>query len=138
MRKAGLLVLLDGKRGDIGTTAEAYADAYLGAASIWQSDALTAEVRYLGDDTLIPFVETCKLRDAGIFVLVKTSNPGSGFLQDRQLDGRTVYQQMAETCRCHALATIGNSSYEWWGQLWGQPTRLNWCNCELKCRMHGS
>ncbi len=109
-RKAGFLVLLDGKRGDIGTTAEAYADAYLGAASIWQSDALTVNP-YLGDDTLVPFVETCKLRDAGIFVLVKTSNPGSGFLQDRLLDGRTVYEQMAELVQRHALATIGNSSY---------------------------
>ncbi len=94
-RKAGLLVLLDGKRGDIGTTAEAYADAYLGNESAWQCDALTVNP-YLGDDTLKPFVDVCQARDAGIFVLVKTSNPGSGYLQDKRIDGRTVYEQMAD------------------------------------------
>ena len=109
-RKAGLMVLLDGKRGDIGTTAEAYADAYLGDCSAWQCDALTVNP-YLGDDTLQPFVDTCQSRAAGIFVLVKTSNPGSGFLQDKVVDGRTVYEQMAALVQQHALQTVGSSGY---------------------------
>lgn len=110
-RKRGLLVLLDGKRGDIGSTAEGYADAYLGAASPWQCDALTVNP-YLGDDTLEPFVKMASARDAGVFVLVKTSNPGSGFLQDLQVnDGQTIYQRVAETVEGNAAATLGESGY---------------------------
>ena len=109
-RKAGLLVLLDGKRGDIGTTAEAYADAYLGESSAWQCDALTVNP-YLGDDTLTPFVDTCRSRAAGIFVLVKTSNPGSGFLQDKVYDGQAVYEQMAALVQRLAKQTVGLSGY---------------------------
>ncbi len=110
-RKRGLLVLLDGKRGDIGSTAEGYADAYLGAASPWQCDALTVNP-YLGDDTLAPFVKTASAQDAGIFVLVKTSNPGSGFLQDLQVaGGQTIYERVAETVERHSAATQGDSGY---------------------------
>ncbi len=81
-RSAGMLVILDGKRNDIGTTAEAYADGLLGAESPWGGDALTVSP-YLGNDSLEPFVKTAVARDAGLFVLVKTSNPGSGQFQDR-------------------------------------------------------
>ncbi len=109
-RKVGLLVLLDGKRGDIGTTAEAYADAYLGTESAWQCDALTVNP-YLGDDTLKPFVDICHAREAGIFVLVKTSNPGSGYLQDKVIDGRTVYETMAELVEGLAKQSKGDSGY---------------------------
>jgi len=91
-----LLTILDGKRNDIGSTAEAYADAYLGAGSLspWGSDSLTVSP-YLGDDSLQPFVTVCDQRAAGIFVLVKTSNPGGGMLQDRVSEGSTVYQAVA-------------------------------------------
>ncbi len=75
-RKLGLLVLLDGKRGDIGSTAEGYAEAYLGEDSPWQCDALTVNP-YLGDDTLLPFFQRASATGTGIFVLVKTSNGGS-------------------------------------------------------------
>ena len=109
-RQAGLLVLLDGKRGDIGTTAEAYADAYLGESSAWQCDALTVNP-YLGDDTLKPFVDQCQSRFAGIFVLVKTSNPGSGFLQDKVIDGRTVYEHMAALVQQLGQQSVGSSGY---------------------------
>src|SRR5438105_1579867 len=67
-RAAGLLVILDGKRNDIGSTAEAYAEAYLGE-SAWGADALTVSP-YLGEDSLRPFVDVCHRRGAGIFVLV--------------------------------------------------------------------
>ena len=76
----GLLVLLDAKRGDIGSTAEAYAQAYLSEDS--GVDALTVNA-YLGADGIMPFLDQCGTHGKGIFVLVKTSNPTSGDLQDR-------------------------------------------------------
>ncbi len=94
-RQAGLIVLLDAKRGDIGSTAEAYAAAYLGHSSPWGADALTVNP-YLGSDTLEPFVDACQRSHAGIFVLVKTSNPGSGDLQDLTVDDRSVFSRVAE------------------------------------------
>lgn len=95
-RSQQLLVILDGKRNDIGSTAEAYASAYLGGSDPqgWQADALTVSP-YLGDDTLVPFVSRCYQTDTGIFVLVKTSNPGSAFLQDRVADGLTTSLRVA-------------------------------------------
>jgi orotidine-5'-phosphate decarboxylase len=85
---AGLIVILDGKRNDIGSTAEAYARGYLGRdQSAWHADALTVSP-YLGDDSLAPFVDVARQRGAGIFVLVKTSNPGSGMLQDLEVGGQ--------------------------------------------------
>jgi orotidine-5'-phosphate decarboxylase len=97
--RAGLIVITDGKRNDIGSTATAYADAYLGSSgedrSPWGSDSLTVSP-YLGRDSLEPFVEVCDRRDAGIFVLVKTSNPGGGYLQDLSVGGKTIYQSVAE------------------------------------------
>lgn len=89
-REAGLLVIADVKRGDIGTTAEAYVDAVRPHA-----DAATVNP-YLGTDAIEPWLEAC--RDGfGIFVLVKTSNPGSRDLQDALLaDGRRVWELVAE------------------------------------------
>lgn len=98
-RKQGLIVICDAKRGDIGTTAEAYARAYLAGAdplaAPWQADALTVNP-YLGRDTLEPFVRVAKERGAGIYVLVKTSNPGSASFQDRVADGSTIYRHVAQ------------------------------------------
>ncbi len=96
-REKGLLVLLDGKRGDIGSTAEAYAAAYLGAgdASPWGADALTVHP-YLGTEGLQPFVDRCLSVQAGIFVLVRTSNPGSAYLQAADSDPISVAQRVAD------------------------------------------
>jgi orotidine-5'-phosphate decarboxylase len=93
-RRAGLLVILDAKRGDIGTTAEAYADGMLGPDSPWGGDALTVNP-YLGDDSLTPFVEAAAARGAGLFVLVKTSNPGGKLIQDLVADGEPIYRHVA-------------------------------------------
>jgi orotidine-5'-phosphate decarboxylase len=92
----GLLVILDGKRNDIGTTAQAYADAYLGprGQSAWGADALTISP-YLGDDSITPFVSVAQERGAGVFVLVKTSNPGGGRFQDLTTDGMPLYRHVA-------------------------------------------
>lgn len=91
----GLLVILDGKRNDIGSTAAGYAEAYLGRTSPWGADALTVSP-YLGDDSLTPFMDICRSREAGIFVLVKTSNPGGKLLQDLQVEGKTLYRRVGE------------------------------------------
>src|ERR1700677_2278726 len=74
-KQRGLLVIADGKRNDISSTAEAYANAYLGE-EVFDCDALTV-TPYMGRDTLTPFVEACKKYGKGLFVILKTSNPGS-------------------------------------------------------------
>lgn len=96
-RRAGLLVILDGKRNDIGTTATAYARAYLGAPPLspWGADALTVSP-YLGGDSLAPFVEVAAERNAGVFILVKTSNPGGGLFQDLVVENGRVYEHVAD------------------------------------------
>jgi orotidine-5'-phosphate decarboxylase len=110
-RDCGLLVLLDGKRNDIGSTAEAYARGYLGrGAGVWGVDALTVSP-YLGDDSLSPFVDVATERGAGIFVLVKTSNPGGRMLQDLRCDGRALYEHVAEHVEQLAEKTAGTCGY---------------------------
>src|SRR5262249_6728606 len=107
-----LLVILDGKRNDIGSTAAGYAEAYLGPGncSPWSSDALTVSP-YLGDDSLTPFVDVAKIRGAGIFVLVKTSNSGGKRFQDLIADGRPVYRHVADYVESLARETVGAGGY---------------------------
>lgn len=89
-RAAGALVLLDVKRGDIGSTAQAYADAYLDPGSPLAADAITASP-FLGFGSLEPMMRTALDHDAGVFVLALTSNPEAAQVQHAQdLDGRTV------------------------------------------------
>ena len=88
-RDDGLLVLLDAKRGDIGSTAAGYAAAYLDPCAPCEVDAITVNP-YLGLDGLEPFAESAERYGRGLFVLVKTSNPGSGDLQDRLLGDEKV------------------------------------------------
>jgi orotidine-5'-phosphate decarboxylase len=109
-RQAGLLVIFDGKRNDIGSTAEAYADGLLGADSPWGGDSLTISP-YLGDDSLQPFVDVARGREAGIFVLVKTSNPGGGQFQDLVCDGRPLYRHVAQYVEMLAAQTAGECGY---------------------------
>jgi orotidine-5'-phosphate decarboxylase len=94
-RSKGVLVISDAKRGDIGTTAEAYARAHLtGVNGALDADALTVNP-YMGADTLAPYLEVGAAQGRGIFVLVKTSNPGSGDLQDLTVNGRPLYEHVA-------------------------------------------
>lgn len=83
VRELGLPAVLDAKRGDIGSTAEAYADAYLGDG-VFAADALTVQP-YLGMDAIEPFVAAAERGQRGVFVLVRTSNPGGADLQDLEL-----------------------------------------------------
>jgi len=130
----GLLVIVDGKRNDIGSTAEAYAAAYLGSGtkSAWGSDALTVSP-YLGDDSLDPFVAQCDRANAGIFVLVKTSNPGSGWLQDRPTDGTTITEHVADLVQQLNQPRLGACGYGPVGAVVGAtyPLELG----ELRARM---
>lgn len=108
----GLLVIVDGKRNDIGTTAAAYAEAYLGPgdSSPWGGDALTVSP-YLGDDSLTPFTEVAQKRGAGIFVLVKTSNPGGKTFQDLVVDGEPLYRRVAALVEGMSAASAGEFGY---------------------------
>ena len=103
-RSKGMYVITDGKRNDIGTTMEAYAAAHLGKVKIGSTevepflgDALTVN-GYLGSDGIKPLIKVCAENDKGIFVLVKTSNPSSGELQDRLIDGEPIYEVMGKMC----------------------------------------
>jgi orotidine-5'-phosphate decarboxylase len=116
-RSVGLLVLLDAKRGDIGSTARAYAAAYLeprdGGSPL--ADAMTASP-YLGEDSVEPFLAACRRHGAGVFFLVRTSNAGAVDVQDLALsDGRPLWQYVAELVHEwgqplvgeHGLSSIG-------------------------------
>ncbi|MGE3314024.1 MAG: orotidine-5'-phosphate decarboxylase [Planctomycetaceae bacterium] len=121
-RDAGVIVICDAKRGDIGSTAEAYARAYLAGedpdAASWCSDALTVNP-YLGADTLEPFVKVGAERGAGIYVLVRTSNPGAKTFQDRVCDDLPMYRHVARTVEELAQRTTDGSAYGFVGAVVG-------------------
>ncbi len=119
-RKRGLHVVLDAKRGDIGSTAEAYAAAYLARtpARALECDAMTVNP-YLGLDSLSPFFDVCERDHKGVFVLVRTSNSGSSDLQDRPLDGRAVFEAIAELIAPRAAALVGRSGFSAIGAVVG-------------------
>lgn len=101
-KEKGLVVIADVKRGDIGSTSEAYAVGHLGRVSVgsqmftpFGEDFATVNP-YLGSDGINPFLKVCKEEKKGIFVLVKTSNPSSGEFQDRLIDGRPLYEWVGE------------------------------------------
>ncbi len=123
-KRKELLVIVDAKRNDIGSTAEAYADAYLGADEHrpFGGDALTVSP-YLGSDSLEPFLQVACSRQAGIFALVKTSNPGSGMFQDLLSDGRPLYRHVAEYVEQQARATIAECGYGTLGAVVGATYR---------------
>ncbi|MBR1931668.1 MAG: orotidine-5'-phosphate decarboxylase [Lachnospiraceae bacterium] len=115
-----LVVIGDIKRGDIGSTSEAYAVGHLGKVSVgsnsfygFDEDFVTVNP-YLGSDGVTPFTKVCKEEGKGIFVLVKTSNPSSGEFQDRALDGRPLYELVGEKVKewgADCMPGEGNYSY---------------------------
>lgn len=99
-KAAGLGVILDAKRGDIGATATAYARAYLtpaaeGGSGDFEADCLTVNP-LMGPDTLEPFAESARRYGKGLFVLCRTSNPGAGWLQDRMAGNRLISDRVAD------------------------------------------
>ncbi len=125
----GLVVIGDIKRGDISSTAAAYA-AHLGGADIkgekaftWMEDAVTLNP-YMGSDGIKPFLEACVQHRKGMFVLVKTSNPSSSELQDLVLqDGRTVYEAAAQLVDEWGAGLIGRYGYSEVGAVVGATHR---------------
>ena len=104
--EAGVIVIMDAKRNDIGSTNAAYAEAWIGHDAAFPSDALTVNA-YLGLDTLEPLLARADSRGAGLFVLTRTSNPGAGDLQDLAIDGMPVFQHLATALAPLAAARVG-------------------------------
>lgn len=119
-----LVVIGDVKRGDIGSTSEAYAVGHLGRVQIGSNKVATfnedfATVNpYLGTDGIKPFVDVCKEEKKGIFILVKTSNPSSGEFQDRMIDGRPLYEWVGEKVSEWGADCMGDS-YSYVGAVVG-------------------
>lgn len=140
-KEKGMFVITDGKRNDIGTTMEAYATAHLGLTDIgsekqeaFGSDALTVN-GYLGSDGIKPLLRVCNEQDKGIFVLVKTSNPSSGELQDMILStGKTVYHTLGIMCEEWGVQLKGKYGYSGVGAVVGAtyPKQLDELRKELK------
>lgn len=124
-KEKGLYVILDVKRNDIGSTAEAYSRAYLGKVDIDGElfdanpvDSITVNP-YLGTDGIAPFVKDCKEYGKTVFALVKTSNPSSGELQDLITDGKAIYEKVAELVNKWGAETVGESGYSAVGAVVG-------------------
>lgn len=125
-KEKDLVVIGDVKRGDIGSTSEAYAVGHLGKVQVGSNayyglDEDFATVNpYLGSDGINPFMKVCKEESKGIFVLVKTSNPSSGEFQDRLIDGRPLYEWMGEkVAQWGAECMPENGSYSYVGAVVG-------------------
>jgi orotidine-5'-phosphate decarboxylase len=103
-KEMGLVTILDAKRGDIASTAEAYAHAAFGPT--WDADALTVNP-YLGRDAVEPFLSAAKAAGRGVFVLVRTSNPGAGLFQDLVCDGKPLYRHVADEVARWNAPTVG-------------------------------
>ncbi|MDR3552675.1 MAG: orotidine-5'-phosphate decarboxylase [Clostridia bacterium] len=131
-RAKGMFVIADGKRNDIGSTMKAYAEAWLGAVCTggapyepFGADALTVG-GYLGRDGIAPLLDACKDFDKGIFVLVKTSNPSSGELQDVMTGDGPVYRRMGLLCEQWGACLPGRYGYSAVGAVVGAtyPSQL--------------
>ena len=124
-REKDLFVIADIKRGDIGSTAQAYADAWLGETQVgeashpvFNADCVTLN-GYMGSDTIEPFVEACKAGDKCLFLLVKTSNPGSGELQNMVAGDRLVYKVMGDMTAKLGKGTEGRYGFHLAGAVVG-------------------
>lgn len=124
-QEKGLVVIGDVKRGDIGSTSTAYANGHLGSVTIgntvcrgFDEDFITVNP-YLGTDGIKPFVDVCKEEKKGIFVLVKTSNPSSGELQDKEVDGKPLYELVGSYVDKWGSECVGESGYSAVGAVVG-------------------
>lgn len=124
-KEKGLVVIGDVKRGDIGSTSEAYAVGHLGKVQVgsqtyagFDEDFATVNP-YLGSDGVKPFIKVCKENNRGIFVLVKTSNPSSGELQDKLVDGKPLYELVGKMVDEWGSDCIGESGYSEVGAVVG-------------------
>lgn len=123
-KEKGLVVIGDIKRGDIGSTSQAYAVGHLGKVQVgtkeyygFDEDFATVNP-YLGSDGIRPFIDVCKQEKKGLFILVKTSNPSSGEFQDRLVDGRPLYELVGEQVAKWGEEHMGDS-YSYIGAVVG-------------------
>lgn len=123
-KEKGLVVIGDIKRGDIGSTSEAYATGHLGKTLVgsqslygFNEDFVTVNP-YLGSDGIKPFLKVCKEEKKGIFILVKTSNPSSGEFQDRLIEGRPLYELVGEKVAMWGEECMGDT-YSYVGAVVG-------------------
>ena len=124
-KEKGLVVIGDIKRGDIGSTSAAYAVGHIGKVKVgsktyapFDEDFVTVNP-YLGSDGVNPFLDVCKEEKKGIFVLVKTSNPSSGEFQDRLIDGRPLFEYVAEKVNEWGSDYVGECGYSYVGAVVG-------------------
>mgnify|MGYP005803939775 FL=1 len=124
-QQKGMIVIMDGKRNDIGSTMQAYAKAHLGVSEVngkelsaFGSDMLTVN-GYLGSDGVEPLLPICDEKDKGIFVLVKTSNPSSGELQDQKIGDKSIYETMGAMCEQWGEKTQNSYGYSRVGAVVG-------------------
>ena len=124
-REAGVLVIADVKRNDIGSTASAYASGWLGQQDfgegpgrVWEVDALTVNP-YLGHDGIDPFIDEAARTGTGLFVLVRTSNESARQLQDVTSDGKKLFERVAEWVDSRADALLGACGYSGLGAVVG-------------------
>lgn len=124
-KSKGLYVIMDAKRGDIGSTAEGYSEAYLGSVTIGETevepfgcDCLTINA-YLGSDGINPFIKDCVARDRAVFALVKTSNPSSGELQNIVAGDRKVYNVVGDLLERLSKDTVDKYGYTCVGAVTG-------------------
>ena len=124
-KSRGLIVIGDVKRGDITSTAEAYAEGHIGEVkiedrfyNIYNQDAVTLSP-YLGYDSIEPYIEYCKKYDKGLFILVKTSNPNSGEIQDLETQGGKIYEKVGELVDKWGKTLIGKHGYSQIGAVVG-------------------
>lgn len=138
-REMGFFTILDGKRGDIASTAEAYAQAGLAGARhgqgkfpVWQADSLTVNP-YLGADAVEPFIQEARKVAGGLFILVRTSNPGSGLFQNLDCQGEPLWQQVARQVGKWGDSHIDASGLADVGAVVGatQPAELAWMRRHL-------
>lgn len=138
-KEKGLFVIADIKRGDIGSTATAYAEGWLSGAPIegqvfksFDADCVTLN-GYMGSDTVGPFVDTCKKYNKCLFLLAKTSNPGSGELQNLTAGDKLVYQLLGDMAEKLGEGTVGKYGYSLAGAVTGAtwPEELK----ELRARL---
>lgn len=113
-REAGLLVILDAKRGDIGSTAKGYANAYLGETAALPVDALTVNP-FMGLETIDPFIEAAAANGRGVAVLTRTSNPGAADIEEQVVNGKPIYMSLAESLSQRGKALKGKQ--ESWSGL---------------------
>lgn len=123
-KEKGLVVIGDIKRGDIGSTSAAYANAHIGSVKVgntklsgFYEDFITVNP-YFGSDGVKPFIDVCKEEKRGIFVLVKTSNPSSGEFQDKKVDGKPLYEIVGEQVAKWGADCMGDS-YSYVGAVVG-------------------